>query len=304
MKKTILAALVALTAIWSAQAQTKYVMTVNLNDGTEVKYDVDDVQECEFMTESDEEASKPSVGDYFYSDGTWSGTIKADKTLIGIVFWLGDPTKDDAKLKAEHPECTHGLVIALKQKVSPWQSNFEGYGATKRVSDWLTENGYPTAVSGTGNDAIMNKTVGYSYTSYIEAFNADAANAAWPVNAVQTVVNYRKEVPAPANTSDWYLGSPREMVYACFGNYTGNVYTMGYQDPVMRDMLEAIFAQIEGAQSMLDEDENGYSFWTPMEYEKYPSNAYNVYFNRNHVPVSASYKSWSEYARVRPILAF
>ena len=58
-------------------------------------------------------ADEPEVGDYFYSDGTWSSDLDADKEVIGIVFYTGNPAKDDPTLQADHPECTHGLAVAI-----------------------------------------------------------------------------------------------------------------------------------------------------------------------------------------------
>ncbi len=53
-----------------------------------------------------------AVGDYYYSDGTTSDAIISGKTLLGVVFWLGNATTDDAALRRDHPECTHGLAVA------------------------------------------------------------------------------------------------------------------------------------------------------------------------------------------------
>ena len=70
----------------------------------------------------------PKIGDFYYSDGTWSTTLDKSKTPIAVVFYAGDPSADDEGLRAEHPECTHGLAIALNETISSWQENYETYG--------------------------------------------------------------------------------------------------------------------------------------------------------------------------------
>ena len=84
-------------------------------------------------------ADEPEVGDYFYSDGTWSSDLDADKEVIGIVFYTGNPAKDDPTLQADHPECTHGLAVAISgDEYVPWQSAYFQYGRT--VDEWVRAN--------------------------------------------------------------------------------------------------------------------------------------------------------------------
>ena len=70
---------------------------------------------CEIAVSSGE----PVAGDYYHSDGTYSAELDAAKKVIGVVFWVGDPTASDAALKREHPGCTHGLVVAVNEVVTP-----------------------------------------------------------------------------------------------------------------------------------------------------------------------------------------
>ena len=84
-------------------------------------------------------ADEPEVGDYFYSDGTWSSDLDADKEVIGIVFYTGNPAKDDPTLQADHPECTHGLAVAISgDEYVPWQSAYSQYG--RNVDEWVKAN--------------------------------------------------------------------------------------------------------------------------------------------------------------------
>ena len=128
--------------------------------------------------------STPAIGDYYYSDGSYSSALETGKDPIGIIFWVGDPTKDDAILRQEHPGCTHGLVVALHETDSPWQAYYSDYDAT--VSAWLGNNltGYTSLLAGYKMDDNLNKMLGYNNTKAIEAFNADEANEWWEVEIV------------------------------------------------------------------------------------------------------------------------
>lgn len=166
-------------------------------------------------------------------------------TLVGIVFWVGDPTsitpanaaaadiedkshlQGDATLKNFHPGCTHGLVVSLQEEESPWQqySSFIQY--------WLGFNlGYtingkqgnflPVRSDMYGEDPL-NNIQGFNNTKAIEKFNGTSGNSRDMVNAVKQVVDYRSRVDAPDNSSDWYLPSTKELALLCGGDVS-NIY--------------------------------------------------------------------------------
>ena len=165
-----------------------------------------------------------AVGDYYYSDGTWSQSLDPTRTPIGVVFYVGDITATDPTLKAEHPYCTHGLVVALHEKNElAWQPNYATYNDT--VGRWVEMNtDYETITSGYGLEDNLNRPMGYNNSKALEAFNAAEENAEWPVQAMQYVVDYRAEVPAPETSSDWYLGSSKEMSLLVSGPYDQNIW--------------------------------------------------------------------------------
>ena len=165
-----------------------------------------------------------AIGDYYYSDGTWSQALDPTRTPIGIVFYVGDITATDPTLKAEHPYCTHGLVVALHEKNElAWQPNYATYNDT--VGRWVEMNtDYETITSGYTLEDNLNRPMGYNNSKAIEAFNAAEENAEWPVQAMQYVVDYRAEVPAPETSSDWYFGSSKEMSLLVSGPYDQNIW--------------------------------------------------------------------------------
>ena len=78
-----------------------------------------------------------NVGDYYYSDGTWSTARDYSKTVIGIVFAKASPATADQVMMADYPKCTHGLVVALKE-----YSSILGQFGYSSIYSWLSDNGY------------------------------------------------------------------------------------------------------------------------------------------------------------------
>lgn len=54
---------------------------------------------AECMVHVTETLTAANVGDWYYSDGTWSTELDPSKTPVALVFWAGDPTAHDAALK-------------------------------------------------------------------------------------------------------------------------------------------------------------------------------------------------------------
>lgn len=204
------------------------------------------VSSGKFMAQCNVNVSLPaSIGDFYYSDGTYSAELDESKEVIGVVFWTGDPSTDDPILRRDHPECTHGLVVAASgDQESGWQPYYKLYDAT--VGEWIEANApdYQTTIAGRGEDDYINKIVGYNNTKAMELFNADPANSEWPLEAVQKAVAYRSVVPAPSSSSDWYVPSMKEMSLLVSGEYDGNIYDM---NEARSEMVKAINAKLEEA---------------------------------------------------------
>jgi hypothetical protein len=86
---------------------------------------------------------------------------------------------------------------------------------------------YETITSGYGLEDNLNRPMGYNNSKALEAFNAAEENAEWQVEAMQYVVDYRAEVPAPETSSDWYFGSSKEMSLLVSGEYGKNIWEIG-----------------------------------------------------------------------------
>lgn len=240
---------------------------------------------------------EPSLGDYYYSDGTYSSELDKDKTVVGVVFWTGDPTEGDITLKNDFPWCTHGLAVAVKEgENTTWQMNYAEYDNT--VSEWIANNAseYEVIITGTEDGSNLNKIMGYNNTKAIEAFNASIDNADWPVEAVQQVVAFRKDNPAPAMSSGWYLPSIKELSLLCTGVYDDNIWNI-YGDPMIENM-KYINTRLEKIQNIdpLDDDGGYYS-----SSESTWDVAYGMFFYNGYV---GQYYKYADYNKTRCILAF
>ena len=214
-------------------------------------------------------AAPLAVGDFYYSDGSWSQSLDPTRTPIGVVFYVGDITATDPALKADHPYCTHGLVVALDEKIETgWQPNYKEFNDT--VGRWVELNtDYETITSGYELSDNLNRPMGYNNTKAIEAFNLAEENASWKVEAVEYVVDYRTKVPAPETSSDWYLGSSKEMSLLVSGPYDQNIWEIRDQGITIENkkLVNKKLEQIEGAWQIGVQIPIMMFYWTSTEFD-------------------------------------
>ena len=255
--------------------------------------------ECEISV-SDPEPAK--VGDFFYDDGTWSSDLREDKTCIGVVFYTGNPAVHDESLKREHPDCVNGLVVALNEIPEiTWQSAYMEYGVP--VGEWVENNltDYVTPSTWRGyygdetNPDWFNKIMGYNNTRALEAFNKAQENSAWPVEAVSAVVSYRETVPAPENTSGWYLPSIKELSVLSGGESDENIWDLPTDWTSVRELLNDRLYMLD-AELITDK----HYYWSSSDDDGTTGRAYALYTFYG-VPYDM-HKELPEI--IRPVLAF
>lgn len=144
-----------------------------------------------------------NVGDYYYSDGTWSSELNPSKKVIGIVFAKVNATTSDELLAQDYPGCTHGLVLSTVEYASQdfgYVSTYSGHGNYKNL-------GYdPTAVVNT------DKPNGYGNTLAHTAMNGYKPDHCTFFNAADGVVaTHSAAVAVPKSASPWYIPSYKEM---------------------------------------------------------------------------------------------
>lgn len=212
-----------------------------------------------------------AVGDYYYSDGTTSDAIISGKTILGVVFWLGNATTDDAALRRDHPECTHGLAVAAFSELnpSPWQSTCNTYNST--TGSWVENNVgdlYQSPVSLYQRDTRRSMTLGYNNTKALEAFNA--ANPSYLVEAIQAVEAYRSRYPAPASSSGWFLPSTKELSLLINDIYDGEVLDFNNAAKnkrcINKAKINASLSKVPEAQ-LIGRTDWAYDFWTSTDYD-------------------------------------
>lgn len=251
---------------------------------------------------------KPQIGDIFYSDGTYYTVPVSGKKPIGIIFYIGDPTKDDIALKQDHPECTHGLVCTIDfESSSEWQTERSKYG--KLVSDWQRNN--PEAakyidVSQTSGGEYLNAIMGYNNTKVYQMFNADEANSAWPINAMNVIERVKEKIPLPENTSGWYCPSAKELSLMCTGQYDENIGTMPEPmgDPLnaMETLLNERLFKIPGAYLFSP------TYYISSTEDKIVKQMYSTTYTQWHIKMQSGYifsqdKGFTPQA-IRPVFAF
>lgn len=149
-----------------------------------------------------------NVGDYYYSDGTWSSQLDPAKTVIGVVFAKVNAASSDHKMSADKPECTHGLVVSTVEYTSAYTKNRSW--SLRDAESWMYNNGY-TQYKDT------DKPVGYSNTKgFIELHDARIESYGCTIDFAlygsdSPVRTHRNAVAAPSATTDWYIPSFKEM---------------------------------------------------------------------------------------------
>ncbi|MEG2344243.1 MAG: fimbrillin family protein, partial [Acidaminococcaceae bacterium] len=247
------------------------------------------------------------IGDYYYSNGTWSDggyrkyadnttatlpimPVLTDangnaRTVVGIVYWVGDITGEDALLKRDHSSCTHGLVVALHDAADSilWSVKSE------QVNTWTNA----TERSDKVNITEENKMQGYSNTVALTAYNKESSNvqsnAKLKVLPIATIEQYNTDHPAPVGSSGWYWPSIMELNYMCWGQGSSSG-TSG------KELLDAQFNKVSGASSF-----TRYFYWSSSEKSSDKSRAWYTTFS-GHNPAN-HFKEYGYYY-VRGTLAF
>lgn len=148
------------------------------------------------------------VGDYYYSDGTWSTTLDENKTCIGIVFQT-DLSRIGAKekevLAAKGVAVPHGLVMAVKNISTQnrgWSSEIYNF---PELTDCVTKEECAADINGL-----------YNYTTVIDYAEQNGKLDSYPV--FRDIKNY--SVATPVKTTGWYMPSIGQL-YDFFTNLGG-----------------------------------------------------------------------------------
>ena len=280
------------TATWEAGQQYTYPITINISD-----------EDSEENTSS----ALAKVGDYYYSDGTWSSEYDESKTCIGIVFALSE--EQDGGINASLKESMHGRIVALQDldKKYAWGSNgidVEGIANYRvpagfngdYIMNYLPTDGESTYYGGNhagilpynyetwptekGRDYALTDYNGKRHTSYIKESEFPAGHACY------------HKTKGEITTGFWYLPSCGEMGRLAMACAIG----------IISSTKQYVFNNL-----ISGDNDNIEYYWTSTEVSESTAFAYNVYsgniYDDSFFPSKFKFTKETE-MNVRPIASF
>ena len=153
-----------------------------------------------------------NVGDFFYSDGTWSTERDNTKTVIGIIF-SNTPATADSKLMTDYKEATHGLVVGVDEyyHIIGYLSNI-GYGSDSGIAMKDRCDIF--------NEGVSN---GYTNTFHLSNYSSERGDSGNKLDDKTTPVYWAElyhptrgvladvTTARPQGVSTWYIPSYNEM---------------------------------------------------------------------------------------------
>lgn len=191
------------------------------------------------------------VGDYLLKDGnliskddTETLTDEQKANVAAIVFWSPAETAadgrttpasltDDKIMSAEHPNCNHGLAVAVKELKSyivNWQTSAESVEEFRNSDNFTHANKdkFVSIASGRGKEDNINRILGYQNTQVLLAYNKYCNNngrISYRVSPATLLVMFANSTPAPTGSTGWFLPSPKELHMLCYKD-VDNIYSV------------------------------------------------------------------------------
>ena len=238
-----------------------------------IEFSLDDVT-VEVGIDGDDAASLPKVGDYYYSDGTWSADYNSEKTVIGVVF----ATKDN--VMGDVPANYEGVTFA-KGYIQGWV-----VGAKEADKALFVSSGKINTIDKVGQGA--------------EDIKGYANKAAWESNALSGATYTALDCSAyslsapESNTSGWYLPALGQM------DALRSVYLAN--ESVVKAALQAL-SDNEIGDLMSEESGASNYYWTSSANLRTADNqAYLITFTASESYYTGA--SGEQSRRIRPVLTF
>lgn len=230
---------------------------------------------------------KASIGDFFYSDGTYSSNYNGKKA-IGVVYALTDKKNGDINRKLT--ESYHGRIVALADAKSPL------YGGAYYMSEYKSVNNISNyTIAGEGNTVINEKGQivewpsggaladfnGLYETQQLEKFNKDNEDAKW--EAWYQCVSYSTE---GFPQGSWYLPSLGELylVYQVSNSRVKKAFDSKY----FKNMFQ------------------GYEYYHTDYWSSTQVNADEAWMicGSDHTPTKSAKKGHDGFDQIRPVTTF
>lgn len=266
----------------------KHVYNVKLTlTGIEVESSIEPWDTSEGTTAGETSLSQAvRIGDYFYSDGTFSTDRDPGKTVIGIVFQtnprrIGQAEKD--ALAAKGVSDPHGLVMSIKfaARVVQWSNSYQD----TPLDNCLTFADCYKDISGLKNTTTLG--TGDEFPAF------------------KAIANFNTSNPVPSKATQWFLPSAGQLWDLI--EVLGKVTTLAAQRTNTGDFWQSndnyYFYNLNNRLTNVPAAEKFIApvyLWSSSEYDEYQAWRWFLASDR----VSSRNPGKMERSDVRPILAF
>lgn len=175
------------------------------------------------------------AGDYYMQDGSiLPGDEDVEpfrdelrKSCLGVVFWVGEiegqhwtqtgSKEGDRLLMRDHPECVHGMVVAMDDTSSQEMKWATGKGATEGIYEWAESFKDFTSGEQADWEEILASDIAFGYYSsrLMALYGSRNSDTTFPV--YDAIATYATTHPAPTGSSGWFLPGRNELATLCFG---------------------------------------------------------------------------------------
>nr|WP_303228147.1 fimbrillin family protein [Bacteroides intestinalis] len=182
-----------------------------------------------------EEFRPLKAGDYYMQDGSILpgdevSNLSRDelrKSCLGVVFWVGEiegihwtqtgTLAGDRLLMRDHPECVHGMVVAMDDTSSQKVKWATGKGATEGIYEWAESFKDFTSGEQADWEEILASDIAFGYYSsrLMALYGSRNSDTTFPV--YDAIATYATTHPAPTGSSGWFLPGRNELATLCFG---------------------------------------------------------------------------------------
>ena len=273
---------------------------LNLQPGKYTVHQVDDSKVTEVFRSL-------KAGDYYMQDGS---ILPGDedvkpfrdelrKSCLGVVFWVGEiegmhwtRTGDkagDRLLMRDHPECVHGMVVAMRDASSQEVKWATGKGATEGIYEWAESFKDFTSGEQADWEEIQKSDLSFGYCSsrLMALYGSRNSDTTFPV--YDAIATYATARPAPTGSSGWFLPGKNELATLCFGvptNFAGDYKQLNMLKKTINPQIDkAVGDKLTGA------------YWSSKEFKEI------VWYVNLNIP-DYGVKPKTDTYTVRAVLAF
>lgn len=274
---------------------------LNLQPGKYTVHQVDDSKVTEVFRSL-------KAGDYYMQDGS---ILPGDedvkpfrdelrKSCLGVVFWVGEiegihwtqtgTLAGDRLLMRDHPECVHGMVVAMRDASSQKVKWATGKGTTEHIYKWAQKS-FNEFTSGEQADweEILASDIYFGYCSsrLMPLYGSRHSDTTFP--ALDAIADYAATYPAPTGSSGWFLPGKNELATLCFGvptNFAGDYKQLNMLKKTINPQIDkAVGDKLTGA------------YWSSKEFKEI------VWYVNLNIPDYGVKPKTNTY-KVRAVLAF